>query len=165
MTTTIMTRDSKVVELRDDGTWRYVVPDRSALARLRTLPILPAIAAAVQGMFSQLGVKVIDSGEAFTCRQHGDRVEIVVGVEEASVDFVVHVYQFQLERLAGCISRGALDELHGTPLRILRVPLADAMALQRNFHGGLKAGLTPAKWIRIARWYVDWRKRVDVTPR
>jgi hypothetical protein len=182
-------------------------------------------------------VKVIDSGEAFTCKQYGDRVEIVAGVEEASVDFVVHVHQFQLERLAQGISRGALDDLelfrvvttlfgtatgrrhllrnplmsssvlrrmirgknlmhvtlvspnpdeepdstytilfingeqlvvpglHGTPLRILRVPLADAIALQRNFYAGLKAGLAPAKWIKIARWYVQWRKRVDVTPR
>jgi hypothetical protein len=54
--------------------------------------------------------------------------------------------------------------LYGTPLRILRVPFADAIALQKNLFAGMKAGTAPSKWIKIARWYVDWRKRVEVTP-
>jgi hypothetical protein len=180
-------------------------------------------------------VKVIDTGEAFTCVHRGDRIEFVPGVNETSVDFTAQVYQFQLERLAEHMRRGTLDEveqfriacalfisaagsrhimanplmanaalrrvirgknlmhvtlvspdptqepdvtytimfingeqlvvpgLHGKPLRILRVPFSDAIALEKNLFAGLKAGLAPSKWIKIAKWYVDWRKRVEVS--
>ena len=43
--------------------------------------------------------------------------------------------------------------LHGTPLRILRVPFADAIALQKKLFAGMKAGSAPAKWVKIAKWY------------
>jgi hypothetical protein len=231
---TVMTQDRKVVLLSDDGTWKYGTAAGSVLEALKTLSIPPAIAETVKGMFSQLGVRVIDTGEAFTCIHRGDRVEFVPGVNEGSVDFTAQVYQFQLERLAEHMRRGAFDEVeqfriacalfigatgsrhilanplmanaalrrtirgknlmhvtlvspdpaqepdvpytiifingeqlvvpgrHGKPLRVLRVPLSDAIALQKNLFAGLKAGMAPSKWIKIARWYVDWRKRVEV---
>jgi hypothetical protein len=231
----LITRDRKVVLLRDDGTWKYAANAGSALERLKTLSVPPAVAETVKGMFSQLGVRVIDTGEAFTCVHRGDSVEFVSGVNERTVDFIVEVYQFQLERLADCIRKGTIDEveqfriacalfasaagsrhimrnplmsngvlrrmirgknlmhatlvspdpaqepdaaytiifingeqvvvagLHGTPLRTLRVPFADALTLQKNLFAGMKAGTAPSKWIKIAKWYVDWRKRVEVT--
>ena len=232
--TTVITRDRKVVLLRDDGTWKYATAAGSTLERLKTLSVPPAVAETVKGMFSQLGVRVMDTGEAFTCVHRGDRVEFVSGVNERTVDFTVKVYQFQLARLAEYVQKGAIDEveqfriacalfatavgnrhimsnplmsngilrrmirgknlmhvtlvspdpvqekdvaytiifinreqvvvpgLHGTPLRILRVPFADAIALQKNLFAGMKAGTAPSKWIKIAKWYVDWRKRVEV---
>jgi hypothetical protein len=234
--TTVVTPDRKVVLLQDDGTWRYATAAGSTLDRLKTLAIPPAIAESMTGMFSQLGVRVIDTGEAFTCVQRGDRIEFISGVDEQTVDFTVQVYQFQLTRLAEYIRRGSLDDveqfriaaalfstavgrrhmmnnplmsnavlrrlirgknlmhvtlvspdpaqepdvtytiifingeqvvlpgLHGTPLRILRVPFREALALQKQLFAGMKAGLAPSKWIKIAKWYVDWRKRVEVTP-
>jgi hypothetical protein len=45
----------------------------------------------------------------------------------------------------------------------LRVPFAAAIALQKNLCAGMKAGTALPKWTTIARWYVDWRKRVEVT--
>jgi hypothetical protein len=233
--TTAITPDRKVVLLRDDGTWKYATGSGSTLDRLKTLSVPPAVAETVKGMFSQLGVQVIDTGEAFTCVHRGNSVEFVPGVNERTVDFTVQVYQFQLERLAEYIRKGTIDEveqfriacalfataagsrhimrnplmsnsllrrmirgknlmhvtlvspdkaqepdvtytiifingeqvvvpgLHGTPLRILRVPFADAVALQKNLFAGMKAGTAPSKWIKIAKWYVDWRKRVEVT--
>lgn len=233
--TTVMTPDRKAVLLHDDGTWKYATAAGPTLERLKTLSIPPSIAETVNGMFSRLGVRVIDTGEAFTCVHRGDRVEFVSGVNAATVDFTVQVYRFQLDRLAEYIGRGTLDEVeqfriacalfgsaagdrhimgnplmsnavlrrmirgknlvhvtlvspdpaqepdaaytiifingeqlvvpgrHGTPLRVLRVPLEDAIALQKNLFAGMKAGKAPSKWIKIAKWYVDWRKRVEVT--
>jgi hypothetical protein len=230
-----MTEDHRVVLLRDDGTWKYATAAGSTLERLKTLSVPPAVVETVRGMFSQLGVRVIDTGEAFTCVHRGDSVEFVSGVNERTVDFTVQVHQFQLVRLAEYIRKGTIDEveqfriacalfasaagsrhimnnplmsngvlrriirgknlmhvtlvspdpaqepdasytiifingeqlvlpgLHGTPLRILRVPFADAIALQKNLFAGMKAGTAPSKWIKIAKWYVDWRKRVEVT--
>ena len=231
---TVMTSDRKVVQLRDDGTWQYAAPAGSVFDALKTLSIPPAIVATVQGLFSQVGVRVIDTGEAFTCIHRGDHIEFAPAVNEKSVDFTASVYRFQLERLAEHVRRGTLDDveqfriacalfvsatgsrhilanplmsnaalrrlirgknlmhvtlvspdasqepdatytilfingeqlvvpgLHGKPLRILRVPFSDAIALQKNLFAGLKAGLAPSKWIKIAKWYVDWRKRVEV---
>lgn len=232
---TVMTADRKVVVLRDDGTWKYATAAGSTLERLKALVVPPAVAETVKGMFSRLGVRVVDTGEAFTCVHRGDSVEFVSGVNERTVDFTVQVYQFQLERLAEYVRKGTIDEieqfriacalfasacgnrhimsnplmsngilrrmirgknlmhvtlmspdpaqepdasytiifingaqlvlpgLHGTPLRTLRVPFADAIALQKNLFAGMKAGTAPSKWIKIAKWYVDWRKRVEVT--
>ncbi len=232
--TTVMTADRKVVELRDDGTWKYVAPSASVLERLKTLSIPATIVESVKGMFSEIGVRVIDTDEAFTCIHRGDRIEFVSDVNEATVDFTVRVYQFQLQRLAEYVRRGRLDEVeqfriacvfftnsaggrhimnnplmsnqvlrrivrgknlmhvtlvsplpaeepdaaftvifingeqlvvpgfHGKPLRVLRVPFAEAIALQKNLYAGLKAGKAPSKWIKIAKWYVEWRKRVEV---
>jgi hypothetical protein len=232
--TTVITPDRRVVQLHDDGTWKYATADGSLLTRLKTLPIPSAVVDATKDMFSQIGVRVMDTGEAFTCIRRGDRVEFVSGVDERSVDFTARVYQFQLERLAEYIRRGRLDEveqfriactffsnsagsrhimanplmsnsvlrriirgknlmhvtlvspepteepdatytiifingeqlvvpgLHGKALRVLRVPFEDAIALQKSLFAGLKAGKSPSKWIKIAKWYVDWRKRVEV---
>jgi len=52
--------------------------------------------------------------------------------------------------------------LHGTPLRVLRVPFDQAIALQKHLFAGLKAGKSPSKWIKIAKWYVEWRRQVEV---
>jgi hypothetical protein len=232
--TTVITRDGKAVVLHDDGTWKYAAVGGSTVERLKALTVPPAIADTVKGLFTQLGVRVIDTGEAFTCVHRGERVDFVSGLDERTVDFSVQVYQFQLERLAGYIQQGTLADveqfriacalfatgtgsrhimgnplmsngvlrrmirgknlmhvtmvspdpaeerdaaftilfingehvvvpgLHGTPLRVLRVPFADAVDLQKHLFAGMKAGLAPSKWLAIARWYMDWRKRVEV---
>lgn len=232
--TTVITPDRKVVELNDDGTWKYAVSSGSVLDHLKTLTIPPAVVQSTKEMFSHVGVRVIETGEAFTCIHLGDRVDFVPGVHEASVDFTARVHLFQLQRLAGYVRRGRLDAveqfriacalltssaggrhimanplmssqvlrriirgknlmhvtlvspapaeepdatftiifingqqlivsgLHGKPLRVLRVPFEQALALQKNLFAGLKAGKAPSKWIKIARWYVEWRKQVEV---
>ena len=188
---------------------------------------------AVRGLFGALGIRVTDTGEAFTCIHRGDRIEFVPGLDEAGVDFIVPVYQFQLARLADHLGRGSIDQLeqfrivralfataagrrhllsnpllsnatlrriirgknllqvtlvspdprqepdatytivfvnqeqlvipglHGTPQRILRVGVREAIELQRQIYAGMKAN-DLGTWVTIARWYVDWRKRVEV---
>ena len=50
---------------------------------------------------------------------------------------------------------------HGTAQRVLRVGVPEAIELQRQIALGLKAG-DLGTWMKIAKWYVDWRKRVEV---
>jgi hypothetical protein len=51
--------------------------------------------------------------------------------------------------------------LHGKPLRVLRVPVADAITFQRHVCAGLNADdLT--SWIKIAKSYLERRSRVEV---
>ena len=210
------------------------VPAGSALARLSLLPIPPAMAATVEGMFSRLGVRVVETGETLTCIHNGTRIEFVAGIDEGAVDFTVRVHLFQIDRLVEHVRRGALSEVeqfriacaifagaagsrhvtsnplmanpvlrkmirgknlmhvtlvspnqteepdvaytiifingeqlivpghYGKPLRMLRVPFKDAVELQKNLFAGMKAGKDPSKWIRIAKWYLEWRKRVEV---
>lgn len=50
---------------------------------------------------------------------------------------------------------------HGSPERVLRVPVSEAIEVQRLLHAGMKAG-DLRTWMRIARDYVQWRRRVEV---
>jgi hypothetical protein len=230
---TVITSDRKAVILNDDGTWKYAAPTGNMMEKLNAVSIPAGIIEGVKGMFGKLGIRVIDTGEAFTIIHRGDRVEFAPGVSAGSVDILVEVYAFQLERLIQEIRKGSLDELeqfriartvfagaagkrhmmsnplmsnsilrrairgknlmhvhllspdpvqepdatytilfvnnsmmavpglHGEPQRVLRVPLAEAIALQKNLFGGMKTG-DITKWLKIAKWYVDWRKRVEV---
>ena len=229
----IITADRKVVILNDDGTWKYAPGTGSNLDQFRTRKVPSGIVEATIGMFSRLGIRVIETGEQFTCIHHGDRVEFIAGIDAANVDFTVEVYAFQLERLAAQISAGRLDDLeqfritrtlftaargkrqlmahplmsnpilrqvirgknlmhvrlispdpgeepdavytvlfinrewlvipglYGTPKRVLRVPVSEVIALQKNLFAGMKSG-DIKKWLKIAKWYVEWRKRVEV---
>lgn len=51
--------------------------------------------------------------------------------------------------------------LQGEPERIFRVSVADALELQRHLFAGMKAG-SWLEWLKIGRWYVGWRKKVEV---
>jgi hypothetical protein len=53
--------------------------------------------------------------------------------------------------------------LHGRPERVFKVPVADAMELQRLLYTGMVAGIGElGTWMKIARDYVRWRERVEV---
>ena len=96
----VITPDQKVVVLNEDGTWKYSSPVGSMLEKLKSLALSANIVEMFKGLFERLGVQVIDTGEAFTCIHHGNRIEFASGVKETEVDFIVKVYAFQLERLA-----------------------------------------------------------------
>ena len=50
----------------------------------------------------------------------------------------------------------------GEPERIFKVSLADAVELQRQLLVGMRSQRL-LDWIRIAKWYVEWRKKVEVS--
>lgn len=232
----VLTSKGRPVLLKDDGTWiSATAAGASMFEKLRALTLPPAVVEAARGLFGAIGVRVLDTGETFTCSQRGGRIEFTRGIDEAAVDFTVPVYQYQMARLGEQVRRGALEPieqfriiralfatgagqrhllsnpllsnpvlrriirgknvlhvtlvspdpdqepdaaftilfinheqivvpgLHGTPQRRLRVPVAEAMELQRQMAAGLQSGDLKT-WIGIARWYVGWRTRVEVAP-
>jgi hypothetical protein len=54
--------------------------------------------------------------------------------------------------------------LWGEPRRVFRLSLTDAMDLQRRLLAGMKAN-SWLEWLRIARWYVGWRRKVEAPSR
>jgi hypothetical protein len=231
----LLTEDGRVVRLQESGTWAYAPTDQSGVAKMRLHPVRPAVVDAVQGLFTALGMRVVETGEVFTCYHRGDRLEFVEGLDESSVDFTVPVYLFQLDRVAEFLEDGVLDEVelfritdmlflhgfgrrhlsanplvsnpvlrfiiggksllhitmlspdlgkaqhakytmafanrqwlvvtghHGRPQRVMTVRVSDALEIQRQFNHGMRRG-SLGVWVKIARWYVEWRRRVEVMP-
>ena len=83
----------------------------SSLETFRALVLNPTILGFFGGLFEVVGIRVVDTGEEFTCRLRGDAAEFVEGIDESGVDFVVDIRAFQVERLASHIRTGELDEV------------------------------------------------------
>ena len=203
----------------------------SVLARWRSLIVPATFVKMLDGVFDRIGVRIVDTAETLTCVHHGDRIEIMPGLDPAAVDFVVEIQAFQAERLAKQIAGGEIDELeqfriarevfvaagrknaanplssnpnlrrliraknlvhihlvspdpvqepnalfslihvskqsllvpghHGTPERVFRLTVPDVLELQRVMGPALKRRRA-SEWLKIARWYLNWRKRVEV---
>lgn len=229
----LLAGDGTAFALNEDGTWKPARSSGSALEMMRARPVPPAAVAAVRGLFGSLGMKVVETGETLTCTHRGDMVEFAPGIDEESVDIVVPMHLYQIERLAGFFRDGTVSDLemfwitralfatgagqrhllgnplvsnpilrvmirgkrllhitlvspepgeetdahftmvfgagqwlvvpghHGTPERVLRVPVSEAIEVQRLLYSGMKAG-DLRTWMRIARTYVEWRRRVEV---
>ena len=55
------------------------------------------------------------------------------------------------------IAQGLVSE----PKRIFRVTIDDAMELEKNIFSGMKNN-SLKNWMQLAKWYIDWRSRVEV---
>ena len=82
-----------------------------SLETFRALVLNPQILRFFDGLFEIVGIRVVDTGEEFTCRLRGDGVAFVEGIEKAEVDFVVDIQAFQVERLASHVRTGELSEV------------------------------------------------------
>ena len=70
----------------------------------------PQAVAFFRGLFERAGVRVSDTGEAFTCIHRGASIEFERGIDEGGVDFVVDVDASQVEALLADIADGVLDD-------------------------------------------------------
>ena len=123
----LITRDSRVVNLKDDGTWEYVTSPQSSLDTLQDIEQTPAALGFFQGLFDRVGVRVLDTGEALTCVQTDTSIEFIDGLDETKVDYTVQIYSYQVERLAGYLQSGEIDEIEQYRIvRSLYAPMASA---------------------------------------
>lgn len=81
-----------------------------SMSKLQALTQPPDVVDFFRGLFDEVGIVVTDTGESFTARHHGDRVEFVEGVDEDQVDFTVPIVAAQIDRLADHIGSGELGE-------------------------------------------------------
>ena len=64
----------------------------------------PEAVAFFRGLFERAGVRVTDTGEAFTCVHHGSSIEFVEGLDEESVDFTVEITSADVDLLLADIA-------------------------------------------------------------
>ena len=62
-----------------------------------------------RGLFERAGVRVTDTGEAFTCVHRGSSIEFVEGLDEEAVDFTVEITSADVDLLLADIVDGKLD--------------------------------------------------------
>ena len=123
----LITRDSRVVNLKDDGTWEYVTSPQSSLDTWQNIEQTPAALGFFQGLFDMAGVRVLDTDEAFTCVQTDTGIKFIDGLDETKVDYTVQIYSYQVERLAGYLQSGEIDEIEQYRIvRSLFAPMASA---------------------------------------
>ena len=87
----LITRDSRVVNLKDDGTWEYVTSPQSSLDTWQAIEQTPAALKFFQGLFDRAEVRVLDTGETFACVQTDTSIEFIDGLDENSVSYTVQI--------------------------------------------------------------------------
>ena len=107
----LITRDNKVVNLKEDGTWEYATSLQSSLDTWQDIEQTPAALAFFKDLFNRSGVRVLDTNEAFTCVQTSSGIEFIDGLDEDSVDYTVQIYAYQVERLADYLQTEGIDEI------------------------------------------------------
>jgi hypothetical protein len=123
----LITRDNRVVNLKDDGTWEYVTSPQSSLDTWQDIEQTPAALGFFKDLFNRAGVRVLDTDEAFTCVQTSRGIEFIDGLDEDSVDYTVQIYAYQVERLADYLQTGGIDEIEQYRIvRSLYAPIASA---------------------------------------
>lgn len=80
------------------------------MAKWQTLIQHPPVVQFFAGLFEHVGVRVTDSGEAFTCHHRGDRIDFEPALDPIRVDYTVDIGTAQVDRLAAHVETGRLDE-------------------------------------------------------
>ena len=72
----LITRDNRVVNLKDDGTWEYVTSPQSSLDTWQGIEQTHAALELFKGLFDRAGVRILDTDRASYVRLiNGDTAE------------------------------------------------------------------------------------------
>jgi len=123
-----ITMTNQPVQLHDDGTWEYLVSKESALAKLQAMEQPKESLAFFRGLFDRLGVRIIDSGEEFTCIVHPDKIEFVEGLDPDEVDYCVELFAYQIDIVVKNTAEGYSDPF--SKFRVIRVLLNGSPRVQ-----------------------------------
>ena len=81
----------------------------TSLSTWQALTQTPAVVAFFHGLFRRVGVRVRETGEAFTAVHEGDRILFEPTLDADRVDYTVEIGAHQVGRLAAHAGTGALD--------------------------------------------------------
>ena len=109
----------------------------SSMGKLQALTQPPGVVEFFQGLFDRVGVKIIETGEAFTGKHKGDKIEFASGINEPEVDFTVAITTEQVDRLSRHVDSGELDSAEEFSRRNLRA------SIQRPRSSALSAPCSP----------------------
>jgi len=82
----------------------------ASLDRWRSATQPPQAVAFFRGLFERAGVRVTNTGEAFTCMHRGDRIDFEDGLDDDRVDFTVEIDSADVDALLADVADGQLDE-------------------------------------------------------
>ena len=152
----VITQDNQVAVLKDDGTWENYPIDKtmSSLEKWESLDVPPDILNFFRQLFETVGVRVIDTGEQFTCILMEKHAEFIDSIDEINVDFVIEIYSYQVDRLAKYISRGELDDVER--FRILKV------LVKSDIKGKNHPLKNPLMSSTIFRWLIGGKKILHI---
>jgi len=66
----------------------------------------PRLVQFFKNMFERLGVRIIDTGEQFTCVHMGDRIEFEPTLNDKKVDFTIEIKSYQVDRFVSETTTG-----------------------------------------------------------
>lgn len=80
----------------------------SSMGKWQALTQPPGVVEFFRGLFDRVGVKIIETGEAFTGLHKGDKIEFASGIDDPDVDFTVAITLEQVDRLTRHVVSGEL---------------------------------------------------------
>jgi len=84
-------------------------------------------------LFEKAGIRVVDTGEEFSCHHRGTHIDFEERFDEASVDYVLELNTTQVDHLIELVSKREIDDARR--YRILRTLFAPAIGASVNpFH-------------------------------
>jgi hypothetical protein len=99
------------IELREDGTWSYLRSEGSTIEKLRKAKQTGEIVTFFSGLFDKLGLEVLDTSEKISCILRSGKIDFEQGVDEGSVDLLLPLYGYQVDRLIENAASGFKDHL------------------------------------------------------
>lgn len=94
----------------------------------------PQLLEFLDGLFDQVGIRVTDTSEEFTCSREPDRMVLIDGIDSDSVDFVIEIDSSQVDRVAAEAATGAFSDIekYRILINLVGVPLEYSASLMNN---------------------------------
>lgn len=83
----------------------------TSIERWQVVNQFPALVRLFGQIAEHAGVRVLDTGEEFTCHIRPDRVDFEPKVNPGKVDFIIDLQRYQVDRLADVASTGTMTEI------------------------------------------------------
>lgn len=126
-----ITSTGEAVALHDNGTWKVLKFKGSGLEKLRNVEQNRGAVEFLGKLFKQIGVRVIDSNEAFTCINRDHRIDFKEGIEQNEVDFCLNVHGYQIDRFINELNSGFQNPT--ARFRILREIFRASIGGEKSF--------------------------------
>lgn len=94
----------------------------------------PQLLEFLDGLFNQVGIRVTDTGEEFTCARQPDHMALIEGIDSNTVDFVVEIDSSQVDRVAAEAATGVFSEAekYRILINLVGAPLEYSATLMNN---------------------------------
>jgi len=105
----------------------------TSITKFKSIHQFPAVVDFFTLLFEKAGIRVVDTGEEFSCYHSGTHIDFEERLDEASVDYIVELNTIQVDHLVELASNKEIDEVKR--YRILHTLFVPAIGASVNpFH-------------------------------